>query len=120
MGHAYSFGARLAINKPDYAIIAATKGVASDVKKHFERIRPEAEIIYIEGLGDLRPTIASVITRIKSESAFKLLARFEPLTRIQMPLAYTFGSRLGLDKGVIRAAQDRLTAQKPQWKRYYS
>jgi hypothetical protein len=119
LGHAYSFGARLAINKPDYAIITATKGVAPDVKKHFERIRPEAEIIYIEGLGDLRAKVESVITRIRSESAFRLLARFEPLTRIQTPIANTFGISLGLDKEVIRTAQDRFDAGKPQGKGYH-
>lgn len=97
MGHAYSFGARLAINKPEYAIIVATKGVAPDVKQHFERIQPEAKIIYIEGLYDLQPAIASVLKQIRSKSVSKLLARFEPLTRVQMPLVHTFGSRLGIE-----------------------
>ena len=112
MGHAYSFGARLAINKPEYAIIVATKGVAPDVRHHFERIQPEARIIYIEGLDDLQPAVASVIASIRSESAFQLLARFEPLTRIKMPLAHTFGSWLGLDKEVVHTSQARLAAHK--------
>jgi hypothetical protein len=110
MGHAYSFGARLAINKPEYAIIVATKGVASDVRRHFERIQPEANILYIEALDDLQAAVASVLTEIRSKSSSKLLARFEPLTRIQMHLAHTFGSRLGIEAD--HTNQGRLAAHK--------
>jgi hypothetical protein len=110
MGHAYSFGAHLAINKPEYAIIVATKGVAADVKHHFERVQPEAEIVYIEAIDDLQPAIASVLTRIRSKSASRLLACFEPLTKIQMPLAHTFGSHLGIE--ACHTSQGRLAARK--------
>lgn len=118
MGHAYSFGARLALNKPEYAVIVATKGVAPEVKEHFERIQPEAEIVYIEKLNDLQPVIAVLSTRIRSGSAFKLLARFEPLARIEMPLANTFGMALGLDKDVVRSAQAELSARNQHRTRY--
>jgi hypothetical protein len=45
MGHAYPFGGRIGLYKPDIALIVSTKGVAPEVKEYFNRVKPNSRSI---------------------------------------------------------------------------
>jgi hypothetical protein len=47
MGHAYPFGGRIGLYKPDIAVIVSTKGVAPEVKDYFKRVKPAAQVVYL-------------------------------------------------------------------------
>jgi hypothetical protein len=102
MGHAYSFGARLGLYKPKFGIVLTTKGVAPEVRTHFERIKPDARIIYIEQLEDLEKAAADIVESIHSEWAIGLLSEFDPLARVNISLADNLGRQIGLPVETIR------------------
>lgn len=90
LGHAYSFGAKMGIIRPDISVIVTSEHVDDDVKAHFQRSeaasvdersfqRPEparGRMRYIEGLSNLRVALEDLITEINVRSAN---ARFEDL-----------------------------------------
>lgn len=96
MGHAYSFGARLGLYKPKVGVVLTTKGVAPEVRTHFERIKPDARIVYVERLEDLEGAAAEIVESIRSEWAFGLLSEFNPLARVNITLAENIGEQIGL------------------------
>ncbi len=84
MGHAYPFGGRIGLYKPDYAIIVATRGVASDVKDYFETVKPQSTIIYIDRLNQLASSLEVIMKTIRTQRAEEVLTNFE-LVDIQIP-----------------------------------
>jgi hypothetical protein len=115
MGHAYSFGARLAKYKPRYGIIVATKGVAPEVKSHFDEIKVGAKITYVDRLEDLQPGVAAIIDSIKSIDAYKLIDKFQRLATVVMPLADSLGLKIGLESSAMRVAH----SEQLEWRRPY-
>lgn len=97
MGHAYPFGARIGLYKPDLAIIVSTNGVAREVKEHFERIKPSAEIVYVDHFNELASTLGQIARRVRSARARRILLRFEPMATVVMPLANVLAAKIGLE-----------------------
>lgn len=96
MGHAYPFGGRIGLYKPEIAMIVSTKGIAPDVKDYFERVKPSAKLIYVGNLRELENNLQDLITQTRLRRAKELLAQFEPLATIDVPLREMTESILGL------------------------
>jgi len=97
MGHAYPFGGRIGLYKPEYAIIVSTKGVDPDVKSYFERVRPDAEIVYVENLKSLTPSLEQVIEEVRASRVRELIESFDPMATIEMPISEFLLPKLGLE-----------------------
>lgn len=69
LGHAYPFQSRLVVYNADTGIIWATKGVAPEVKEHFNKVKPDAEICYIESIEELSPQLGRIIDAIRWDLA---------------------------------------------------
>jgi hypothetical protein len=96
MEHAYAFGARIALYKPDYAIIVSTKSIAPEVKAHFTRVKPEADMVYIDHLDELWSSLSGVITEVRGQLALQILALFEPMATIELPLSRVLTPKFGI------------------------
>jgi hypothetical protein len=94
LGNAYSFGAKIAIIRPEHPVIITTERVGNDAKDHFvrarlaggprERIRAgldeeTGKITYIEGVENLKAGIQELVGAINREDAVKLLDDVLPL-----------------------------------------
>jgi predicted transcriptional regulator len=102
MGHAYPFGGRIGLYKPDYAIIVSTGGIAPDVKQYFQRVKPEAEIVYVGTLEDLTQALLRVMTTVRSLRAVDLLSQFDPMATIEIGVSEALAPKIGIDPDVLR------------------
>lgn len=96
MGHAYPFGGRIGLYKPEIAMIISTKGIASDVKDYFERVKPGAKLLYVDNLRELENNLQDLVVQTRSRRARELLAQFEALATIDVPLREMTVSILGI------------------------
>lgn len=94
MGHAYAFGGRIAQYKPSHAMIVATRGVDSEVKSYFERVEPEAKLIYVDALSELDTALLDVADEIRSEKASEILLSLESSSSVNVPISKAAGERL--------------------------
>lgn len=78
LGHAYAFQSRLGLYEADVGVIWATGGVAPEVKEHFSRVKPDAEIRYIENAEDLVPKLSGIIGDVRWQFAEKELRSLLP------------------------------------------
>jgi hypothetical protein len=111
LGNAYSFGAKIGIIRPRHPIIVSTEHVGNDAKEHFVRARlssasreayltlgeERSEIIYIEGVQNLREKIEELASNIYRADAIQLLNQVLPLA--------------ALDGNSILSALDRVPAR---------
>ncbi|HYN16034.1 MAG TPA: hypothetical protein VES66_09650 [Terriglobales bacterium] len=96
MGHAYSFGARIAMYKPAYAVMVSTKGIGPEVREHFKKIKPASEVIYVSNLAELKQALADVVQKVRSTKAGGLLENFERFARFEIPLNVIAEAVLGV------------------------
>ena len=54
LNNAYALGARIGMHRPQLAFIVSAKGIASEVKDHFKRIKPETKMVYVANLFSLK------------------------------------------------------------------
>jgi hypothetical protein len=105
MGHAYPFGGRIGLYKPNYAIMVSTKGIAPEVDAYFKRTKPEgAEIVNVNNLDELAFKIGNVITAIRSRLAIQILELFEPMALVERPLSRILSTRLGIKLGRVEGS----------------
>ncbi|MNO38129.1 hypothetical protein D3C76_282240 [compost metagenome] len=65
LGHAYAFQSRLGLYEAETGVIWASKGVAPEVKEHFNKVKPDAEICYIESNESLWPLLLKIIEELR-------------------------------------------------------
>jgi hypothetical protein len=97
LGNAYSFGAKIAVIRPEHPVIVTTEQVGNDAKEHFVRARltgrsrepsrlrqeePRTEIRYIEGISRIRPGLEEIVSAIYREDARRLLDEVLPLASV--------------------------------------
>jgi hypothetical protein len=89
LGNAYSFGAKIGIIRPDYSVVVTTEHVGNDAKEHFVRARRSSraefehvqfdsdtnEIVYIEGVDNIRAAIEGLVSAIYASDAARELDR---------------------------------------------
>lgn len=92
MGHAYRFGSRIGLYKPDYAIIVSTKGVAPEVKNHFAKIKPQSILVYIDKMSQLTSSLENILKDVYSKRAVQVLADLDSVT---IPLLPVLASKIG-------------------------
>jgi hypothetical protein len=88
LGHAYSFGAKMGLIRPQRAVVITTAHVASDVKEHFRRsigtprarphelISPSESttgVIYIEGVEKITEGISQIVGGVYRRRAAGIL-----------------------------------------------
>ena len=95
MGHAYPLPGRIAMYHPDYTLIVTTERVAKEVRDYFERIKPETQMLYAEGLDLLQVFLENVVDSARAKKAKTLLERFNPLT-IGVDIPALVGAKLGI------------------------
>lgn len=103
MGHAYPFGGRIGLYNPDVAAIVSTKGIDTEVKEYFKRIRPGAQIIYIDELKELPLKIQDLADLIRSENAMQVLAQFDPMASVSLRLSTLMARRIGIEPRVVES-----------------
>lgn len=64
MGHAYAFGGRIGLYRPDKAIIWASEGISKEVMNHFERIKSTTQIYYVHNLDGITEFLESLVNGI--------------------------------------------------------
>ncbi|CAL9463681.1 hypothetical protein SUDANB171_02677 [Streptomyces sp. enrichment culture] len=90
---AYSFGAKVDIVKPHHAVIVTSEYVGGDAKDHFSRSRKVSRnpyafetaanpVIYIEGLDNLRDSLAGLVFDIHKKDAARLLKEILPFAAL--------------------------------------
>jgi len=110
LGNAYSFGAKIAIIRPEHSVIISTERVGNDAKDHFQRARlaerserlPEreqSEIRYIEGVEALSGAVRDLADQIYVADIRRILSTLVPLASL------TANTIL---ESIDRAAQARL------------
>jgi hypothetical protein len=94
MGHAYPFGGRIGLYKPDFAFIVASKGIAPDVREYFKRVKPEAELVYVGNLSELQSNLQKIMDKVRSQKATAVVSEFEALAMMNIPLRNLLDSRI--------------------------
>lgn len=84
MGNAYDLGSRIAIHRPKLAMIVTTRGIASEVKEHFKRVKPEAQMVYVANLLQLEATLKKVVEGVRTMRTRAWLSCFQ--TMLSFPL----------------------------------
>jgi hypothetical protein len=97
MGHAYPFGGRIGLYNPNFAVIVSTEQIEPQVKDYFGRIKPEAEIVYIENLDQLPIKISQITSKIKSMEAVQILSLFDPMASMEFTISKILSQRIGID-----------------------
>ncbi|MCE5172443.1 hypothetical protein LQV63_24510 [Paenibacillus profundus] len=69
LGHAYAFQSRLGVYNADTGVIWATKGIAPEVKEHFNKVKPDASLCYIESFESLTSKLGEIIDNIRWDIA---------------------------------------------------
>lgn len=85
MNHTYSLGARIGMHRPQLAFIVSTKGIASEVKEHFKRVKPETQMVYIPNLLQMEPMVKKVIEGVRAMRIRTWMNCFDSL--LNFPLA---------------------------------
>jgi len=96
MGHAYPFAGRISQYKPVYALIVSTQGIDADVTQYFDRVKPEAKIIYIKTLEQLKPSLEKIALEIRSKEAGEILKLIEANNFMAIPLVDLAAKNLNL------------------------
>jgi hypothetical protein len=97
MGHAYPFASRIGLYKPDFAIIVSTSRVATEVKQHFDRVKPHTDIVYVNQLDELAPKLGQIAERVRLAKALWVLSRFLPMAAVEVPLINLLTTKLGIE-----------------------
>lgn len=97
MGHAYPFGGRIGLYEPHYAIIVSAKGIAPEVKDYFNRIEPEAEIVYVGHLGELSSSLREIIERVRYLRAEQVLSRLDTMAMVRALVWPILLSKIGFN-----------------------
>jgi hypothetical protein len=79
LNNAYSLGARIGMHRPHLAFVVSTKGIASEVKDHFKRIKPETKLVYVANLIQLEATLKKVVEGVRATRVRTWLAYFESM-----------------------------------------
>ncbi len=96
MGHAYAFGGRIGVYKPNYAVIISTSGVDADVKQHFERVRPDAEMVYVSDLAELQLKIEEMVDMVRRLECMRILSAVDLVSQVRSPVSEMLALRLGI------------------------
>jgi hypothetical protein len=107
MGHAYPFGGRIGLYRPDYAVIFATKGIAPEVRDYFNKSRPGAKLIYVGNVSELETNIEKIISQIRSARIENILSLLEPISTNYFPLSSVLMNHLGIEARPARRASVR-------------
>jgi hypothetical protein len=106
LGNAYSFGAKVAVSRPDHRVIITTEYVGNDAKEHFERAEqaerqgPSYEVdqaepprlTYIEGIDSLHDGLEELVSEIFAQDGMRLLRGVLPLASLE-PQAFVAALR---------------------------
>jgi len=92
----------LGLYKPKFGMVLTTKGVAPEVKTHFERVKPDAKILYVERMEDLDAAVAEVVGSIRSEWELDLLWQFDPLARVDLSPSEIIAKEIGLPLDAVK------------------
>ena len=95
MGDAYPLSGRIAMYHPSHVLIVSRDKVAPDVKSYFERIKPEARLVYVESLDLLDKELETVANLARSSKVETLLDYFKPLT-LGVDIPRIVASKLGI------------------------
>ena len=95
IGDAYPVSGRVAQYHPAYIAIVSTSRIGPEVREYFEKVKPEAPIIYVEGLDSLGPQLEIVVGDIRGQRAIELLKRFDTLA-IRADISSLLAPKLGL------------------------
>jgi len=77
---AHPLPGRIAMYHPKHVVIVTSDKIAPDVREYFDRIEPEAQLTYVEGVASLRPALDGIVDSIRTERTIAVLERFNPLT----------------------------------------
>jgi hypothetical protein len=77
LNHAYSLGTRIALQRPKLAFVVSTHGIAQEVKDHFKRVKPEAQIVYVANLLQLEATVRKVVEGMRLMRAKTWMSCFQ-------------------------------------------
>jgi len=77
LNNAYSLGARIGMHRPQLAFVVSTKGIASEVKDHFKRLKPETKMVYVANLIQLEATLKKVVEGVRTMRIKTWLAYFQ-------------------------------------------
>jgi len=100
MGHAYPFGGRIGLYSPDFAIIVSTEQIEQQVKDYFIRVKPGAEIAYVDTLDQLRPELSQITSRIRSLRAVQLFSMFDPMANLD--LSHILSKKMNINISKLR------------------
>lgn len=85
VSQAINIGGRIALHRPKLMFIVTTKGISPEVREHFKRTKPEAQIVYVPNTTQLESTLRTVIEGLRMMRARSWMAYFQTL--LNFPLA---------------------------------
>jgi hypothetical protein len=85
LNHAYSLGTRIALQRPKLAFVVSTHGISQEVKHHFKRVKPEAQIVYVANLLQLEATVRKVVEGMRMMRAKTWMSCFQSFVSFSLP-----------------------------------
>lgn len=85
LNHAYSLGTRIALQRPKLAFVVSTAGISQEVKDHFKRVKPEAQIVYVANLLQLEATVRKVVEGMRMMRAKTWMSCFQSFVSFSLP-----------------------------------
>ncbi|CAN5124324.1 hypothetical protein BH10CYA1_BH10CYA1_35490 [soil metagenome] len=85
LNHAYSLGTRIALQRPKLAFVVSTAGISQEVKDHFKRVKPEAQIVYVANLLQLEATVRKVVEAMRMMRAKTWMSCFQSFVSFSLP-----------------------------------
>lgn len=85
LNHAYALGTRIALQRPKLAFVVSTRGISQEVKDHFKRVKPEAQIVYVANLLQLEATVRKVVEGMRLMRAKTWLSCFQSMLSFPLP-----------------------------------
>ncbi|HEY9679870.1 MAG TPA: hypothetical protein V6C76_17840 [Drouetiella sp.] len=86
LSHAYTLGTKIALQRPKLAFVVSTHGIAQEVKDHFKRVKPEAQIVYVANLLQLEATVRKVIEGMRMMRAKTWMSCFQSFVSLSLPM----------------------------------
>lgn len=85
LSNAYALGTRIALQRPKLAFVVSTTGISQEVKDHFKRVKPEAQIVYVANLLQLEATVRKVVEGMRLMRAKTWMSCFQSFISFSLP-----------------------------------
>jgi hypothetical protein len=121
MGQAYALSTRIALYRPEFVRIVTAEKVSPEVRGLFDRLKPETDLAYIEGLDSLTDELGKIVDSVRGERAASIIKDFGHLTVFEN-VPSLICAKLGIEprKKLSKRLVDLAMPSALNWNHFYS